>query len=73
MLQLSVTLGGVQFTIALQLAAGDTVMFEGQFVNSGIVVSFTVTVNEHVALLPAASVAEYVTVVVPALNSLPGL
>ena len=51
-LQLSVAVGAVQFTVALQLAVGDTVMFAGQFANIGTVVSRTVTVNEHVAVFP---------------------
>ena len=55
--QLSFVVGAVQFTMALQFAVGDTVIFVGQFENTGADVSFTVTVNEHVALLPAASVA----------------
>jgi hypothetical protein len=56
--QLSVTVGGVQFTIALHVVAlVFTLMFAGQFVNTGLVASVTVTVNEQVSLLPVASVA----------------
>ena len=55
--QLSVKVGAVQFTIALQDAVAFTVMFAGQPLITGGVISFTVTMNEHVAVLPAASVA----------------
>jgi hypothetical protein len=72
--QLSVTVGGVQFTTALQVAGlVDTLMFAGQLVNTGLVLSVTVMVNEHVSLLPAASVASYVTVCTPNVNIEPGV
>jgi hypothetical protein len=40
-------------------------MFDGQLLMTGACVSVTITSNEHVDELPAASVAVYVTVVVP--------
>jgi hypothetical protein len=48
-------------------------MLEGQLEMTGFSVSFTVTSNEHVTELPAASVAVYVTVVVPTGKTSPGL
>src|SRR5690606_40387291 len=43
----------------------------GQTFTVGASVSTTVTLNEHVAVLPAPSVAVYVTVVVPSGNTSP--
>ena len=70
--QLSVNVGAVQLTTALQEALAFTVIFAGHPLITGGVISFTVTMNEHVAVLPAASVAVYVTVVGPLGNVLPG-
>jgi hypothetical protein len=46
--QLSDAVGGVQFTMLLQLLAANTTMSEGQPDNTGGVLSTTVTVNEQV-------------------------
>ena len=48
----------------MQLAPAGTVTFAGQVI-VGACVSFTVTVNEQLAELPAASITEQFTVVVP--------
>jgi hypothetical protein len=65
--QLSVAVG-LKATTAPQLPASVfTVMFEGHVI-TGNWLSTTVTVNEHVVVLPAASVAVEVTVVVPVLK-----
>jgi hypothetical protein len=65
--QLSVAVA-LKFTTAPhEFASLFTVMFEGQVI-TGASLSTTVTVNEHVVTLPAASVAVEVTVVVPGLN-----
>ena len=55
--QLSVNVGGVQLTTASQDALALTVMFVGHPLMTGAVLSTTVTLKEHVAVLPAASVA----------------
>ena len=47
-----------------------TVMFDGQLM-VGFSLSITVTVKEHVAVLPAASVTSKVSVVVPTGKALP--
>jgi hypothetical protein len=57
-------------TVARQASSAAIVGSSGQ-VSSGSVVSTTVTVNVHVAVLPASSVARHVTVVVPIGNVLP--
>ena len=63
--QLSRPTGAVYVTIFPQLpAAAVTLMFAGQDMEGGIL-SITVTVKEQVAVLPAASVAVYVTVFNP--------
>jgi hypothetical protein len=69
----SVTVGGVQLAIAeLQEASeAGSDMFAGQPENTGARVSTTITLNEHVAVLPAGLVAVYVTVVVPSANVAP--
>jgi len=62
---------GVKFTTALHKPASVLcTMFSGQ-VTVGACVSFTVTVKLQVAVLPLASVAVAVTVVVPTANTLP--
>src|SRR5690606_40724187 len=58
-------------TSSLPLASVLTVISVGQFAITGTSVSTTVTSNEHVAVLPAPSVAVYVTVVVPIENTSP--
>src|SRR5690606_26260694 len=55
-----------------ELASVLTVISVGQFAITGTSVSSTVTSNEHVAVLPAPSVAVYVTVVVPIGKTSPG-
>lgn len=72
--QLSVTVGGVQLTVRLHAFAGAfTVMFVGQPVITGVVASTTITLNAQVDCLPEASVAVYVTGVVPTEKNCPGL
>jgi hypothetical protein len=56
-LQLSVNVGAVQVATASHDAFALTVMFAGQPEITGAVLSTTVTVKEHVAIFPAASVA----------------
>ena len=55
--QLSAKVGDVQFTTAWQLAFALTVLFEGHPEIVGAMLSITVTLKEHVAIFPAASVA----------------
>jgi len=58
-------------TTAVQtLGSVDLVMFAGQVID-GACVSFTVTVNVHVAVLLDVSVAVHVTVVTPFVNTVP--
>jgi uncharacterized protein YunC (DUF1805 family) len=70
--QLSVNVGAVQVTTAWHDALALTVIFEGQPEITGLVTSWTITLKEQVEVLPAASVAVYVTGVVPTENVLPG-
>src|SRR5690606_33985141 len=71
--QLSDAVGAVHVTTAShELASVLTVMSVGQFAITGTSVSSTVTSNEHVVVLPAPSVAVYVTVVVPIGITSPG-
>ena len=70
--QLSDTVGAVQLTVAWQEALAFTVMFEGHPAITGLVLSKTITLKEQVDVFPAASVAVYVTGVVPILKSVPG-
>ena len=68
------TVGGIQVTALLHSpAANDTEISVGQFEITGAVLSVTVTLNVHAEVLPAASVAVYVTGVVPSPNTSPGL
>src|SRR5690606_5400124 len=70
--QLSDAVGAVHVTTAShELASVLNVISVGQFAITGTSVSTTVTSNEHVAVLPAPSVAVYVTVVVPIGNTSP--
>jgi hypothetical protein len=55
--QLSVKVGGVQLTTALHEAAAGTVIFAGHPDMTGGILSVTVTLKVHVAVLPAASIA----------------
>ena len=55
--QLSVMTGGLQVATAWQDAFALRLMFDGQFVITGAMLSATVTLNVHVAVFPAASVA----------------
>jgi hypothetical protein len=71
--QLSETVGAVQLTVAWQDAFAFTVMLEGHPLMTGLVLSWTITLNEQVDVFPAASVAVYVTSVVPRLKIVPGL
>ena len=70
--QLSDTVGAVQLTVAWQEALPFTVMFEGHPVITGLVLSKTITLKEQVDMFPTASVAVYVTGVVPRTKSVPG-
>src|SRR5260221_10089964 len=72
--QLSVAVGAVQLTIAphLPVSIGTGPMLPGQpLITGGSASPLTVTVKVHVELLPAASLAVYSIVVVPAGNKLP--
>jgi hypothetical protein len=60
--QLSVAVGVAYVTTAPDGQLGSTVMFAGQLITGGVL-STTVTVWVALAVLPCASVAEYVTVV----------
>ena len=64
LVQLSVALGAVKITTALQLFAAEAVMATGTL-NVGAVVSVTVTNCVLVTVLPATSVAVHVTTVFP--------
>jgi len=55
--QLSVAVGAVHVTFALQDAFAETVMLAGHAVMTGFVLSVTITLKVQVAVLPAASVA----------------
>jgi hypothetical protein len=64
--QLSEAVGSAHETIALHdPMVLLTVMFAGQEMNNGASASFTVIVNEQIAIFPAASVAVYVIFVTP--------
>ena len=71
--QLSDTVGIVQFAVAWQDEFAFTVMLEGHPAITGLVLSSTVTLKEQVDVFPAASVAVYVTTVVPRPKTVPGL
>ena len=62
--QLSLTVGGVKLTF-IQPEFVLTFMLAGQALNVGFWLSLTVTVKEQPAGLPAASLTEQVTVVMP--------
>ena len=63
--QLSVPVGVVYVTVAVQVPTGALVTMFAGHVTVGFVASLTVTVNMHEPVLPAGSVAVHVTVVVP--------
>jgi len=63
--QLSDAVGTVQVATALQDAFAETVMLDGHPVMTGFMLSVTITLNVQVEVLPAPSVAVYVTGVVP--------
>jgi len=69
--QLSDTVGAVQLTTAWQEAFAFAVMFDGHPVMTGFELSWTITLNEQVDVFPAASVAVYVTAVVPRSKAVP--
>lgn len=71
--QLSVAAGGVHTAVALHPASADTVMFAGQPVMTGGVISFTVTTKAQVDVFPYGSDAVYVTCVSPRKKISPGL
>jgi hypothetical protein len=67
-----VTVGAVQVTTFEHSdASNETLIVEGQPEITGAVMSVTTTLNEHVDILFAASVAVYVTIVVPRGNAEP--
>ena len=66
--QLSVTTAFGMFTDAVHVPASTFAVVLDGHVNTGCTLSVIVTVNEHVAELPAASATTYVTVVTPVLN-----
>ena len=68
--QLSAAIGAVKLIVAVQFAPALAVIATG-VVNDGTVTSITVTVCVLVELLPLASVAVHVTVVVPIGNTPP--
>jgi hypothetical protein len=69
-----VEVGGTHVTIfEHSLAARLTVIFDGQPVITGAVLSVTITSKVQVDVLPAASVAVYVTGVIPRLKVEPGV
>jgi hypothetical protein len=55
--QSSETVGAVQLTVASHAAFAFIVMLDGHPVITGLVLSTTVTLNEHVEVLLAASLA----------------
>jgi hypothetical protein len=55
--QLSDAVGDGQVAIALHDAFADRLMFDEHPVMTGFVLSLTITLNVHVEVLPAASVA----------------
>jgi len=67
----SVAVGSVYVTVAPSALVASIVTFEGVPVRTGPVVSCTVIANEPDAVLPAASVAEQDTTVVPNANVVP--
>jgi hypothetical protein len=69
--QLSLASGAIHVAMALHVESAESVMFEGQLVITGLVVSTTVTLNVQVDVFPVPSVAVYVTGVVPNANELP--
>jgi hypothetical protein len=67
------TVGGVQVTIFEHSSAfNETLISDGQPEITGPVLSVTITSNEHVDVLFAASFAVYVTTVVPGTKLCPG-
>ena len=70
LVQLSAAIGAVKLIVAVQFAPALAVIATG-VVNDGTVTSITVTVCVLVELLPLASVAVHVTVVVPIGNTPP--
>jgi hypothetical protein len=71
--QLSVACGGVHVATAPHEEFAASVMFEGQPVITGLVLSVTVTLNAHIETFPAPSVAVYFTCVVPTGKEFPGV
>lgn len=68
--QLSAVVGFAMACDLAQIPAVVVVVTLAGHVMVGMMLSFTVTVKEHVAMFPAASLALYVTVVTPPLNVL---
>jgi hypothetical protein len=55
--QLSLASGAIHVAMALQVESAESVMLEGHALITGLVVSTTVTLNVHVDVFPAPSVA----------------
>jgi hypothetical protein len=55
--QLSEAMGAVHVAMALHVESALSVMFEGHPLITGLVLSITVTLNVHVDMFPAPSVA----------------
>jgi hypothetical protein len=72
--QLSEAVGGVKLTVTVHWPAGVVVeILEGQPISTGFSLSLTVTVKEHWAVSPPASVTVQETVVVPLGKAVPVL
>ena len=74
--QLSVTVGAVQVTFVPQVpvvTSAFLLIFDGHPEITGFVTSFTTTLNVQVEIFPEASVAVYVTAVVPTAKNCPGV
>jgi hypothetical protein len=55
--QLSLAIGAIQVAMALQVESAESVMFDGQPLITGLVISTTVTLKVQVDVFPAPSVA----------------
>jgi hypothetical protein len=69
--QLSVAVGRLHDTDGKHDPSSGTVMFVGQDVNVGLVLSATTTLKAQVLVFPKSSAAVYITCVVPAGKAVP--
>ena len=69
----SLNVGRLHVAFASQLLSAEADTVEGHEVNTGFDPSVIVTVKAHVAEFPEASVAVYVTSVLPAAKIVPGV